>query len=110
MEIDPICGMMVDEATALSAERDGNSNSLDEANRFSNHTDISQPLLRELFGPSRDEIWRQLASEMDANYVDGDFWKRGTVQASHSGWLITLEEHGKYHHTRMRAPFLNPGG
>jgi hypothetical protein len=83
---------------------------LDEANRFSNHADMSQPLLRELFGPSRDEIWRQLASEIDANYVDGDFWKRDKVQASHAGWLITLEEHGRYHHTHMRAPFLNPGG
>jgi hypothetical protein len=71
---------------------------------------MPQPLLRELFGPSRDEIWRQLASEIDANYVEGDFWKRGKVQMSHAGWLITLEEHGKYHHTRMRAPFLNPGG
>lgn len=41
----------------------------------------------------------------------GDFWKRDKVQASHAGWLITLEEHGRYHHhTRMRAPFLNPGG
>lgn len=83
---------------------------LDEANRLSNHADMPKPLLRELFGPSRDEIWRQLASELDANYVDGDFWKRSKIQASHAGWLITLEEHGKYHHTRLRAPFLNPGG
>ncbi len=80
---------------------------LDEANRFSNHADMS--LLRELFGPSREEIWRQLAREIDANYVEGDFWKQGKVQASHAGWLITLEKHGK-HPARMRAPFLNPGG
>jgi hypothetical protein len=71
---------------------------------------MSQPLVRELFGPSRDEIWRQLASEIDANYVEGNYWERGKIQASHTGWLITLEEHGKYHHIRMRAPFLNPGG
>jgi len=66
-------------------------------------------LLRELFGPSRDEIWRQLAKEIDANYVEGDFWKHGIVQASHAGWLITLEKQDK-HPARMRAPFLNPGG
>jgi hypothetical protein len=71
---------------------------------------MSQPFLRELFGRSREEIWRKLASEIDATYVDGNFWNRGKVQASHAGWLITLEEHGKYHHTHMRAPFLNPGG
>lgn len=82
-----------------------------KASRFSNHADMSQPLLRELFGPSREEIWRQLAREMNASYVAGDFWwKRDKVQASRAGWLITLDEHGKYHHTRMRAPFLNPGG
>lgn len=71
---------------------------------------MSQSLLRELFGPSREEIWRQLASEIDANYVEGNLWKRDKVQAFHAGWLITLEEHGRYHHTRLRAPFLNPGG
>lgn len=72
---------------------------------------MSQPLLRELFGPSREEIWRQLANEINATYVPGDsWWKHDKVQVSHAGWLITLDEHGKYHHTRMRAPFLNPGG
>jgi hypothetical protein len=72
---------------------------------------MSQPLLRELFGPSREEIWQQLANEINATYVAGNsWWKRDKVQASHAGWLITLDEHGKYHHTRMRAPFLNPGG
>lgn len=83
---------------------------IDQANRFSKDADMSHPLLRELFGPSRDEIWRQLASEIDANYVDGNFWNRDKVQASHAGWLISLEEHGKYHHTHMRAPFLNSDG
>ena len=71
---------------------------------------MSKPFLRELFGGSRNEIWRQLASEIDADYIDGGAWRGDKVQASHAGWLITLEEHGKYHHTRLRAPFLNPGG
>jgi hypothetical protein len=71
---------------------------------------MSQPLLRELFGSSRDEIWRQLASELDAKYVEATFWEHSKIQASHAGWLLTLDEHGKFHHTRMRAPFLNPGG
>lgn len=84
---------------------------VDEANRFLNDADMSEPLLRELFGPSREEIWRQLAGEISGTYVAGDFWwKRDKVQASHVGWLITLDEQGKHHHTRLRAPFLNPGG
>src|SRR5262245_63717517 len=76
---------------------------LDEADRFSNHADMSQPLLRELFGPSREEIWRQLASELNANYVDGDFWERGKIQASHAGWLITLEERSEEHTSELQS-------
>lgn len=72
---------------------------------------MPQSFLQELFGSSREEIWRQLASEIDATYVKGDgWWKRDKVQASHAGWVITLQEHGKYHHTHMSAPFLNLGG
>lgn len=66
--------------------------------------------LDHLFGPSRDEIWRKLASELNAEYVEGDFWTRGKIEASHAGWLITLDEHGKYHRTRMRAPYWNCDG
>jgi len=69
---------------------------------------MSQTL--QLFGPNREEIWRQLANELDATYIDASFWERRKIQAAHGGWLITLEEHGKHHHARMRAPFLNPGG
>src|SRR5262245_2000666 len=76
---------------------------LDQANRFSNHADMSQPLLRELFGPSREELWRQLASELNANYVDGDFWERGKIQASHAGWLITLEERSEEHTSELQS-------
>lgn len=84
---------------------------MDGASRFSNHSDMSQSAFRELFGAGREEIWRQLASEIDASYVDSNsWWKRDKVQARHAGWLITLQQHGKYHHTHMSAPFLNPGG
>ena len=31
-------------------------------------------ILRELFGSSREEIWRQLSAEIGADYVAGDFW------------------------------------
>ena len=32
-------------------------------------------ILRDLFGPSREEIWRQLSAEIGADYVAGGFWK-----------------------------------
>jgi hypothetical protein len=72
--------------------------------------------LRRMFGPSRKEIWRQLSSEIDARYVDGGFWKGDKVQAAHDEWTVTLDTYtvstGKATivFTRMRAPYVNPGG
>ena len=69
--------------------------------------------LRQLFGPSREEIWRQLCQETGAGYVDGGFWKGDKVIARHGQWTITLDTYtvsnGKTSttFTRMRAPYVN---
>jgi len=69
--------------------------------------------LKNLFGPSRQEIWKQLCTEIGARYVDGGFWKGDKVQATHGPWTITLDTYtvsnGKTSttYTRMRAPFVN---
>jgi hypothetical protein len=69
--------------------------------------------LKNLFGPSRQEIWKQLCTEIGAQYVDGGFWKGDKVQATHGPWTITLDTYtvsnGKTSttYTRMRAPFVN---
>ncbi len=69
--------------------------------------------LRKWFGPSREEIWRQLCTETGANYVAGGFWKGDKVQATHDQWTITLDTYavstGKtIIFTRLRAPYVNP--
>lgn len=70
-------------------------------------------LLRELFGPSKEEIWQQLAAEIGANFVDGGFWGKDVVQAKHREWTITLDTYtvssGKSSttYTRIRAPYIN---
>jgi hypothetical protein len=70
--------------------------------------------LRKWFGPSKEEIWRQLANETGADYVEGGFWKRGKVEAKHDQWTITLDTYavstGKTTmvFTRLRAPYVNP--
>jgi len=70
-------------------------------------------ILKNLFGPSRQEIWKQLCTEIGAQYVDGGFWKGDKVQATHGPWTITLDTYtvsnGKTSttYTRMRAPFVN---
>jgi hypothetical protein len=70
--------------------------------------------LRDLFGPSREEIWRQLSTLVHGHYVDGGFWHGDKVQATHGSWTVTLDRHvvstGKVTivYTRIRAPYVNP--
>lgn len=73
-------------------------------------------VLRKWFGPSKDEIWQQLAAEISADYVEGGFWKGSKVEASVHEWTITLDTYtvstGKTHitYTRIRAPYVNKDG
>ncbi len=67
-----------------------------------------------LFGPSREEVWRQLCREIDATYVDGGFWKGDKVVAREGEWEITLDTYSSTDddgdtttYTRMRAPYVN---
>jgi hypothetical protein len=68
------------------------------------------------FGPNKDEVWRQLAAEIGADWVDGGFWKGTKVVAHVKEWDVTLDTYavstGHTHvvYTRMRAPYVNPGG
>src|SRR4051794_32860062 len=68
------------------------------------------------FGPSKDEVWRQLSQEIGAEYVEGGFWKGKKVQAHVGPWTITLDTHtessgeSSITYTRLRAPYVNPEG
>ncbi len=67
-----------------------------------------------MFGPSKEEIWRQLCAATGADYVQGGFWKGDKVEASHGEWTLTLDNYvvstGKVTmvFTRLRAPYINP--
>jgi len=73
-------------------------------------------VLRKLFGPSRETIWRQLSTELGAAYVKGGFGKGDQVVVTHGEWSITLDTFmvstGKsvVVFTRLRAPYVNPDG
>lgn len=66
-----------------------------------------------IFGPSKKEIWRQLANEIDANVVDAGFLKGEKIIAKHNNWRICLDTYtvstGKSSvtYTRIRSPFIN---
>ena len=73
-------------------------------------------ILRSLFGPSRDEIWSQIAYDLGAEYNGGGFWDRDYISYQHGEWEIILDTYtqstGKSSvtYTRMRAPFVNRDG
>ncbi|GFZ30040.1 hypothetical protein CSC2_05660 [Clostridium zeae] len=66
-----------------------------------------------LFGPSKKEIWQQLALEINADYVNNGVWKGDRVEAHVDKWTVVLDTYtvstGKSSitYTRMRAPFVN---
>jgi hypothetical protein len=73
-------------------------------------------IYREVFGPSKEDIWRQLSGEIGARYVEGGFWQGDKVQAQIGEWTVTLDTHEvpsggtKRATTRIRAPFVNQDG
>ena len=36
-----------------------------------------------MFGPSKDEIWRQIASGLEGDFIDGGFWRENAVSYNH---------------------------
>jgi hypothetical protein len=73
-------------------------------------------VLRQIFGPSRKEIWEKLSQEIKAQYVDGGLWKGDKVITKVGEWAVTLDTYtvstGKSSttFTRMRAPYINKDG
>jgi hypothetical protein len=68
------------------------------------------------FGPSKEDVWRQLSNEIGAEFIGGGFWKGNKVEAHVAPWTITLDTytvstgHSQITYTRMRAPYINPDG
>lgn len=66
-----------------------------------------------VFGPSREDVWKELCAQIGADFVDGGFWKGDKVQAHFKGWTITLDTytvstgHSHQNYTRIRAPFVS---
>src|SRR3954466_1606815 len=75
------------------------------------------PVLRKLFGPSKDEIWSLLAQQIGGQFTAGEGGTgRSRVDAQVGQWVVTLDTFvvstGKstVTFTRMRAPFVNRDG
>ena len=72
--------------------------------------------LRSIFGPSKEEIWSQIAADIGGEFIDGGFWGRDALVYEHGEWTIVLDTYtvstGKSSttFTRLRAPFVNRDG
>ncbi|EGD46949.1 hypothetical protein Cpap_1144 [Ruminiclostridium papyrosolvens DSM 2782] len=73
-------------------------------------------ILREIFGPSKKEIWKSLSEQIGSQFIEGGFFSADKVVAHVKDWTVTLDTHtvstGKSSttYTRMRAPYVNKDG
>lgn len=73
-------------------------------------------MLRSAFGPSKNEIWSQIADEIGGELILDRFWKSGGLRFQHGEWEILLDTFTVQHdkssstYTRLRAPFVNKDG
>lgn len=72
--------------------------------------------LKGVFGPSKDDVWSQLAEELGGEFIKGGVFKPSLVQVAFKNWVITLDtytvSHGKTSttYTRLRAPYISTSG
>ena len=76
--------------------------------------------LKNVFGPSKEEIWQQLCKEIGAEFVQGGFWQGNKVVARVKKWTITLDTYSQSTYTgtttvtntytRLRTPYMNLDG
>lgn len=70
----------------------------------------------DLFGPSRDEIWRKIAADLGGRYEEGGFLGRDVLRYRSGEWEICLDlmlastGRSTSTMTRMRAPFVSRDG
>ena len=74
-------------------------------------------LLKSIFGPSKEEIWSQVAADIGGRYEDGGWFSGDGVRYQHGEWEIVLDTYTTSSgtgsnrttrtYTRMRAPFVN---
>ena len=64
---------------------------------------------RRVFGKSKKEIWRQLAEQLDGEFIKGKWVRADRVEAFYEDWTVTLDTFtvDKSTFTRIRAPYVN---
>ena len=75
--------------------------------------------LSAIFGPSKEEIWSQVANQIKGKFIEGGFFTDERLIYQHGEWEMVLDTYtetssnstnntsSSTDYTRMRAPFLN---
>lgn len=72
--------------------------------------------LKSLFGPSKQEIWRQVAAEIGGELVEGGLLGSDKLMLRHGEWTLWMDVYTQSSgnssttYTRMQAPYLNAEG
>jgi hypothetical protein len=48
--------------------------------------------MKQWFGPSRDDVWRQISEVVGGRFSEAGFVKGDKVEAAHKNWVITLDD------------------
>lgn len=73
-------------------------------------------LLRTIFGPSKNEVWRQFSEQVGGDFIKSGFFSNSVVRARHKQWTITLDTYSQgdaetsTDYTRIRAPYVTKDG
>lgn len=46
---------------------------------------------RSIFGLAKDEIWKQIATNIDGEFIEGGFWKKDVLIYKRGEWQILLD-------------------
>jgi hypothetical protein len=71
-------------------------------------------LLKSLFGPSKAEVWSELARQVGGDFTPDQFLQQGGVTVKVGDWQVQFDTYttnsGNHSqtYTRVRAPFVNP--
>ncbi len=76
----------------------------------------------ELFGPDKEDVYKQLASDLNGKFICGDFYNPIKVEVPFKNWTITIDTnvtkdfnvgssnpYGDSEYTRIRVPFIKTG-
>lgn len=70
-------------------------------------------LFENIFGPPIDEIWKQIANEIDGEFIDQGFWGKDMLTFKYKEWELLLDTFSRKTgkttttYTRFRVPFVN---